>query len=454
MKKLIFTLLIFITFVGANAQQTFEKIYSFYNGNARINTVFIQDDGYLLAGTNNTGQHNIFLIKADLNGDTVWTKTLNTPVTGFSDMFTAVDYQNNIYLTTTQGSNDLIKVSPQGEIIWAKEIYPNADIYCMEVSPDNNLLIAHNQNNSTYLAKFDRDGNEMWRTVAIVNPGSGGQKPTALNALGNGNILMAVSNNTTTPENSTLYYYPPTGTDGINTALQASEPMVLKDIFITGKKIISLGIPAGLTGDNNRSFYLNHNPTGVVSIQRNRTLPFQNTNLIKFIASADNNLITLATVKENATSAERIMLHATNQDGDSLWTKVLGGPGITNAYDIVLATDGGYLISASIDVSGTARPYIIKTDALGNYSHLGIETNPEKLPLTVYPNPATTSVVFETTENVKGNISISDLQGRLCLETPITGIRTEVSTGSLRPGIYVYTISGGNSIRTGKISVK
>lgn len=454
MKKLIFTLLISFTFAGVSAQQTFEKIYNLYNGSARINAIFVQDDGYLLAGTNNTGQHNIFLIKADQHGDTVWTKTIDTPVSGFSNMFSVVDYQNNIYLTTTQSSNDLIKISPEGDLIWAKELYPNTDIYGMEVAPDNNLLISLNQDNSTYLAKFDREGNEMWRTSAIVNPSAGGQVPTALNALGNGNILMAVSNNSASPENSTLYYYPATGIDGVVNALQASEPMVLKDIFVTGKKIVSVAIPAALSGNNNQNFYINHNPLGVVSIQKNQTMPYENVSLIKFIANADNNLISLATIKENATSAERIMLHATNQDGDSLWTKLIGGPGITNAYDIVLDADGGYLISASIDVSGTIRPYIIKTDALGNYSHLGIETNPDQLPLTVYPNPATTTIVFETTENVKGTISISDLQGRLCVDTAITGIRTEISTESLRPGIYVYTISGGNSIRTGKISVK
>ncbi len=454
MKKICFTLLILFTLAGVSAQETFEKVYKYYDGNARINSVLELTDGYLLAGTYNTGEYGIFLIKTNQYGDSLWTKKLNVPVTGFSKVLSVVDYQNNIYLTTTQGTNDIIKVSPEGAVLWAKEVSASSDIYSLRIAPDNNLLIAYNQSNMTYLLKLDREGNQVWISEEILNPAPEGQIPTALNALGNGNILLAVSNNLQIPANSSLYYYSATGQIISTSNLQASEPMMMNDIYLSGKKIISLATPANLAANNNRLFIIEHSPTGIVANESKRTFDYYDIDVIKFFANSSVNLITLATAKETESSPEQIMLYASNVAGDSLWTKLLGGPGKTIAYDIQPDSDGGYLISASIDDNGTARPYFIKTDAAGNYSHLGIETSREQLPVSVYPNPATSVVVFQTPENIKGSIVISDLQGRECKIAEINGSRTEVETGNMLPGMYIYTIKSGNSIRTGKISVK
>jgi len=66
------------------------------------------------------------------------------------------------------------------------------------------------------------------------------------------------------------------------------------------------------------------------------------------------------------------------------------------------------------------------------------ETN-RTLELDVYPNPATSSVTFETWDSLPGTLTLHSLIGTQVFEMPFT-MRATVSTTSIPPGMYVCTV--------------
>jgi len=92
MKKAYFILiLLFFRFTNIEAQITFEKTYSFWD-NSHITGVYPQVDGYILCGKasqflgpNNVDYFN-FIIKTDIYGDTIFTKTYKTSDLAYSHL--------------------------------------------------------------------------------------------------------------------------------------------------------------------------------------------------------------------------------------------------------------------------------------------------------------------------------------------------------------------------------
>ena len=134
MKKLILSIVILMKIQLANAQITFQKTYGGMGfdragqGNSLQQTT---DGGYIVVGTTSSfgvGIKDVYLIKTDSTGDTLWTKT-------FGGM--AVDQGFAVSQTTDGGyilagsaydsgfgvwNNYLIKTDAIGDTIWTKTI--------------------------------------------------------------------------------------------------------------------------------------------------------------------------------------------------------------------------------------------------------------------------------------------------------------------------------------------
>jgi hypothetical protein len=64
--------------------------------------------------------------------------------------------------------------------------------------------------------------------------------------------------------------------------------------------------------------------------------------------------------------SNQVYLVKTDANGDSLWTKHYGGPGLHKAWDIAQTSDGGYIITGSSFQNASNNILVIKTDALGD----------------------------------------------------------------------------------------
>ena len=154
----------------------------YYGGSSADGAYSIQetgDGGLIVAGHTNTfgaGAHDIYLIKTDENGDTLWTKTYGA---------SSQDYLQSVHQTSDggyimaaysagfgAGSNDfyLIRVNSNGDTLWTNSYGGSgSDIaYSVQQTTDSGFIVAGYTssfgagNNDVYLLKLDPEGNVLW----------------------------------------------------------------------------------------------------------------------------------------------------------------------------------------------------------------------------------------------------------------------------------------------------
>jgi hypothetical protein len=140
---------------------------------------FTNDKGYILIGYHGaisdvTGQ--VYLVKSDINGDTLWTKYYGTEAStlGYYVCQTAdTGYVFTGYSTNYgQGKADIIlgKTDSKGNLQWWKTFGGDSDdvAYCMQITKDGGYILAGytdsygNGNSDGYVIKTDAEGNKLW----------------------------------------------------------------------------------------------------------------------------------------------------------------------------------------------------------------------------------------------------------------------------------------------------
>ncbi len=146
------------------------------------------DHGFIAVGyTEDSNQSltitNVYVVRTDSVGDTLWTKNIGTSSrrpTGYSveiapDGFVIrgrnSDYTNSIY------SNFITKIDENGNVIWSKNIQSNSCteiLYSVITSSDGGYMLAGQQNGTIYVAKADSSGdagcNETDAQMVSVSP--------------------------------------------------------------------------------------------------------------------------------------------------------------------------------------------------------------------------------------------------------------------------------------------
>ncbi|MBP5497601.1 MAG: T9SS type A sorting domain-containing protein, partial [Bacteroidales bacterium] len=86
---------------------------------------------------------------------------------------------------------------------------------------------------------------------------------------------------------------------------------------------------------------------------------------------------------------------------------------------------------------------------------LGLTEQPQ-LAINLYPNPATQYVVLDmgTGEELDGWVTITDMQGKRCLQQKAEGASIRLSVAGLPTGMYFLTYTGGKSPVTRKFLKK
>jgi len=146
-----------------------------YGGAMDENVVEIletNDGGYFLAGITRSfgaGDNDIYLMKINNNGDTIWTKTIggdsSDVINGISDLedggYILAGYTKS-FDSTYQQRAYLVKVDSIGDTIWTKE-YNQPYLYAFNAvkeTNDNGFILT-----GMYgcLIKLDSLGNELWQ---------------------------------------------------------------------------------------------------------------------------------------------------------------------------------------------------------------------------------------------------------------------------------------------------
>jgi len=174
-------LLVFLLFVTQSvvAQIMFQSHYGGTADDGGSSVLQTNDGGYLVVGSTysyGAGGRDIYLIKTDENGDTIWTKTYGG--IGDDDGYNIQQTNDNGFVISgnTQsygaGSYDmyLIKTDGNGDILWTKTFggsIEDGGYYGMECN-DGGFAIAgytmsySNVFSSAYLVRTDINGDTLW----------------------------------------------------------------------------------------------------------------------------------------------------------------------------------------------------------------------------------------------------------------------------------------------------
>jgi len=106
---------------------TFERTYGGTDRDWAFTAQTTSDNGYIIVGSTNSfgvGNYDIYLVKTDSLGDTIWTKTYGSINDEYgSDIKTTTDGGYIISGSTYQSGNDdiyLIKTNSDGDTLWTK----------------------------------------------------------------------------------------------------------------------------------------------------------------------------------------------------------------------------------------------------------------------------------------------------------------------------------------------
>ncbi|MBA7603649.1 hypothetical protein ES703_10764 [subsurface metagenome] len=284
------------------------------------------DEGYIIVGyTNsfNAGDYEVYLIKTDKNGDTLWTKTYRGVEGSFgysvqqsSDGGYIIAGQNIIIISAASDVY-IIKTDENGDTMWTRNygqaLYYEAGLSIQEtfdggyIIAGSTYLVSPPDPGDVYLIKTDINGDTLWTRVYEC-----GDYGTCVQQANDGGYII-------------------TGVSSMSYQTNKMDVLLIK------------------TDENGDTLWA-------------KTYGGEKSEAGKSVQqTSDGGYIVLGTISFDRCS----YLIKTNANGDTLWTRIYDeGMG----YSVLQTSDGGYIIAGYTTSYGTgdADIFILKTDSDGN----------------------------------------------------------------------------------------
>jgi Leucine-rich repeat (LRR) protein len=337
------------------------------------------DGGYIITGGTKSfgaGGEDVYLIKTDANGDTLWTRAYGGTD---SDAGTSVQQTSDggyIIAGTTKsfgaGSDDiyLIKTDANGDTLWTRT-YGGADRdvgYSAQQTPDGGYIIAGSTKSlgvgegDVYLIKTDANGDTLWTRAY---GGTDSDAGTSVQQTSDGGYIIA----------------------GTTKSFGAGERDVYLIKTTANGDTLWTRTYGGLSHDYGHSVQQTSDGSYIVAGQ---TYSFGAGEWDVYLVKTDTNGDTLWTKTYGGTDSDYgysvqqtsdgsyivagwtgsfgagetdVYLIKTNANGDTLWTKTYGGTDSDYGYSVQQTSDGGYIIVGYTGLfgAGGADLYLIKT---------------------------------------------------------------------------------------------
>ena len=381
------------------------------------------DGGYIIIGNTysfGAGWNDIWLIKTNTSGDTLWTKTFQG----------GVDYGNSIqetidegYIMTGQtaesigtGNGDvwLIKTNFYGDTLWTKTFggsNPDAGNSVQQTTDGGYIIIGRTYslggNYDVWLIKTNASGDTLWTKTF---GGSDNEKGYSVQQTTDGGYIIVGTTYSSVTWIYAIYLIKTNASGGT----------------LWTKTFRGSGEDWGR------------------SVQQ----------------TTDGGYIIVGDTESFGAGRSDIWLIKTNASGDTLWTKTFGGNYYEKGYSVQQTTDGGYIIAGCTVTFGAGGNdvWLIKTTPDPNK----IKQNDDIIALDYslhqnYPNPfnPTTQITYTLPHSNTVFLIIYDLPGKK-VQTLINEYQTggshsvDFDASNLSSGIYFYQLKVGNNFTATK----
>jgi hypothetical protein len=333
---LLFTVLfLLIALTGvSSAQQSFERTYGGIRYDISWDVQQTSDSGYIIAGTTSSygaGIADVYLIKTNELGDTLWTKTYGG--SSYESGYPVQQTSDGGYIVAGStgsfgaGSYDvyLIRTNDLGDTLWTRTYGgSNSDVaYSVQQTSDGGFLIAGSTfpdsaglgGEDVYLIKTNDLGDTLWTKLYGDSLSDYGR---SVQQTSDGGYIIA----------------------GYSSSFGAGDV----DAYLVRTNGVGDTLWTKTYGGNGDDY--SH------SVQQTQ----------------DGGYIISGTTSSFNAGSYDVYLIRTNDIGDTLWTRTFGGSDTDEGVSVDQTTDGGFVVFGYRDFVdlGTGDVYVIRTDASGD----------------------------------------------------------------------------------------
>jgi hypothetical protein len=453
--KLCISLLLFISLSSLEAQLTFEKTYGSDLFEEAKSIRQTSDGGYIIGGTNlvkidaegiiewtkpypsefanpTNDQGYILVKKGDditftktmLNGDTIWqTYYTEGSWANEGEYIEQVDDGGYIvagrFQSVTGSGMLLLKLNSQGNKVWRRTFTePTSASFCNGFSAqqtlDNGYIIAgttqvnfydSTRHTDVFIVKTDTLGAEQWRKYF---GGDADDSGISVRQNSNGNYFIAGTSNS---------YSQGTGSDLYLIKLNSSGDSLWTKTFGGTLDESAGGLWPTLDG-------------GCVVVGQSNSFP-----------SGDSNGYIIKT----------------DEDGNTMWTKIYGLSGDEGFYFVQQTSDSGFIISGYTNSigSGDKDMWILKTDSLGNIDEVSaLSDYSNSINYTISPNPSDN--VFHIDANPSNPLAPIHIEvyNQIGMKILDQQNKRSISLEGCAPGLYFVKVSFEKQSLVQKILLK
>jgi len=464
MKKLLLFLTFLLTSVFVYSQITFERHYGGAgadNGGGNVRQTI--DGGYIITGQTDSygvGGTDIYLIKTNLYGDTLWTKTIG----GLGDerAFSLNSTNDSGYIISGEtssfgaGNGDAyaIKLNQNGDTLWTRTYGGLSDDMSWDMIQTNDsgyisvggTMSFGSVSMSVYLVKTDKNGFLEWSNTYSKKNGNIGYG--VIQTSDNGYLIAGGAFNTSV--NSRDCYVIKTNAigDTLWTKLIGglSDDMAYSLCKTNDNNFVICGYTSssGFGGDDILLCKLN--TSGVVLWTKTYGGPLDEWGTAHL--TTDSGFIISGYTQSFGAGNDDAYIIKTNNNGDTLWTRTYGGNGNESAGVGQETSDGGFILAGYTNsYGGDNDVYLIKTDANGHFAGIDNYVSAKDTRINVFPNPTAGQLSIQIPKQFgqTKTLEIFDIIGQLKLTKTDSFSDNDIS--SLTSGLYFIVVTNTDNER-------
>jgi len=427
--------LIALSNVAVKAQRSFDKVITRGSLEQFMSVVQTIDGGYAILGRfgENTSPGDLWLVKTDHLGDTLWTKTF-PGITSLRNGDRALVQSSDSGLTFVAHRNGkaiLVHTSETGEFKWEKVLYAGEGVALSLTSGNGYIVTGNGPEYPRYLTVClaGPDGGVIWKkeySQSSLNNYGYSYSWAIREIPGKGFIIAGGMESSYMNNIPFLARIGPTGDTLWNRIYQVGGDETFYSMDVTPD---SGFIACGYMNSNSEALVMKFNAVGDTLWRRIQWL--NGTQFFTSIRSTGDGGAVACGLYNSTQIPGKLYLTKYSSSGSILWEKKIGNYKLASGNSIESTADSGFIICGDVKQTDTTLVHgvLVKTDGNGNFS--GIREPVETDGFTFYPNPASWQTSFILTipsSHFQARLSLFDILGR------------EVKTVDLNPGQETYSL--------------